>query len=68
MEKKKIVININESGELDAETFGMVGVQCMEELDKLMKDITNSNTKTIRKDDYYKQKTLENNKVINKNA
>ena len=39
MSEKKIVIDISEDGSIHAETFGMHGVDCVVELDKLMKEI-----------------------------
>ena len=52
MEEKKIVINIGEDGSLHAETFGMHGVECVAELDKLMKDIARQG-KARKKPEYY---------------
>ena len=40
MEEKKIVVDISEEGTIHAETFGMQGVECVVELDRLMKDRT----------------------------
>ena len=39
MANKKIVIDINDKGEIEAETFGMQGTECLNELDKLLKDL-----------------------------
>ncbi len=39
MEEKKIVVDIKENGEINAETFGFKGAGCMEELDKLLKGL-----------------------------
>ena len=39
MAEKKIVVNINDKGEIDAETFGMQGTECLQELDKLLKEM-----------------------------
>ena len=39
MAEKKIIIQIDEKGGINAETFGMVGAGCIEELDKLMKGL-----------------------------
>lgn len=42
MGEKKIVVEIGEDGSLHAETFGMIGTECADELDRLMKDIAKS--------------------------
>ena len=39
MKEKKIVIDIDDKGKINAETFGIHGVECLQELDKLLKDI-----------------------------
>lgn len=39
MAEKKIVVDIKESGEIIAETFGFQGVTCVAELDKLLKGL-----------------------------
>lgn len=65
MAEKKIVINIDDKGSINAETFGMFGTECIDELDKLMKDIALSGTIT-KKDEYFQQRTKESNKVTNK--
>ena len=39
MPEKKIVVNISDAGKIDAETFNMEGTECLEELDKLLKDL-----------------------------
>ena len=39
MPEKKIVVNVSDTGEIDAETFNMEGTECLEELDKLLKDL-----------------------------
>ena len=54
MEEKKIVIDISEDGSIHAETFGMIGVECVSELDKLMKDLARSGTHK-HKPEYYKE-------------
>lgn len=62
MEEKKIVIDINEEGSLHAETFGMEGTECIEELDKLMKDLVRQNNYT-KKPEYYKNSITSDNTV-----
>lgn len=54
MAEKKIVIDINEEGAIHAETFGMQGVECVIELDKLMKDIAR-HAKSTKKPEYFKE-------------
>lgn len=67
MEEKKIIVEIDNKGNLKAETFGMQGTECLDELDKLLKDIARNGT-TIKKREFYEQKTILNNKVSNKNG
>ena len=68
MSGKKIVIKIHEDGKINAETFGMVGTECALELDKLMKDLARTVTRT-KKPEYFQEKTSVDNKVkVNKNA
>ena len=66
MAEKKIVIQIDEKGAINAETFGMTGPSCVDELDKLMKDIALSGGTSTKKDDYFNQKTQSVPKVTNK--
>ena len=56
MPEKKIVVNISETGEIDAETFNMVGTECVEELDRLLKDLALEST-TIKKEDFFRNAT-----------
>lgn len=65
MSEKKIVIQIDENGGINAETFGMVGTECAEELDKLMKDIAKRGSRKKKKE-YYEQKSKTTAKVTNK--
>lgn len=59
---KKILINIHEDGYLKAETFGMQGTECVYELDKLMKGLTN-NVSTKKKPEFFKEKTNKDNSI-----
>lgn len=61
-EKKEIIVDINENGEINAETFGFLGTDCELELDKLMKGLANSKTVT-RKPEYFKNKVSTENKI-----
>jgi hypothetical protein len=54
---KKIVINIDSEGNIDAETFDFKGISCSEQLDKLFKDIAN-NPKRTKKKDYYQEDNI----------
>ncbi len=65
MAEKKIVIQIDDKGSINAETFGMVGTECMDELDKLMKDIALRGSRKKKKE-FFEQETMNSNKVVNK--
>lgn len=66
MVDKKIVIDINDKGEINAETFGMQGVECLNELDKLLKDLA-LETNTTKKPEFFKEGTTINNTIkVNK--
>ena len=62
MQEKIIVVNISEDGKIHAETFGMVGTECALELDKLMKDLAMTSSRT-KKPEYFKEKTSVDNTV-----
>ena len=53
--EEKITVEISEDGEIHAETFGMQGTECTQELDRLMKGLATVRERH-RKDDYYKEK------------
>ena len=65
MAEKKIVIQIDDKGGISAETFGMVGADCIEELDKLMKSLALEGA-TEKKKEFFEQKTKTSTKVTNK--
>ena len=67
MAEKKIVINIDDKGNIDAETFGMTGASCIDELDKLMKGLAMS-TETTKKDEFFNQGVRGSSTVTNKNG
>lgn len=67
MEEKKIVIDINSSGEMKAETFGMYGIECVNELNKLLKDLALIKEST-KKPEYYKEGRIIDNKINAKNS
>lgn len=65
MKENKIIVKINENGEIEAETFGMEGVDCVDELNRLMRDVATV-TCNIKKPEYYKNKITGTNEVKNK--
>lgn len=66
MVDKKIVIDINKNGEINAETFGMQGIECLNELDKLLKDLALEVT-TTKKPEFFKEGTIVDNVIkVNK--
>ena len=62
MPEKKIVIDIDDKGEINAETFNMEGVECLEALDKLLKDLA-LETDTTKKDEFFKNSTKTDNTI-----
>lgn len=62
MDEKKIIIQIHEDGHIFAETDGMIGTECVDELDKLMKDIVLSTNRT-KKAEFFKEKTSLSNDI-----
>ncbi len=65
MAEKKIVVNINNKGEINAETFGLQGTECLQELDKLLKDLALETT-TVKKEDFFKEGTTINQTITTK--
>ena len=65
MAEKKIIIQIDEKGGINAETFGMVGAGCIEELDKLMKGLALEGA-TEKKKEFFEQETKTSAQVTNK--
>lgn len=57
---KKIIISVDNKGKIEAETFGIYGSECLSELDKLLKNLS-IETKTRKKDEFYKEGILINN-------
>lgn len=62
MVEKKIIINIDDNGSINAETFGMLGTECVDELDKLMKDIALLGSRKKKKE-FFEQQTTTSSKV-----
>ena len=67
MAEKKIIIDINGKGELKAETFGMQGTECLEALDKLLKDLALT-AETTKKPGFFKEGATIDNAVQAKKA
>ncbi len=67
MSEKKIVIDISDKGEIKAETFGMQGTECLNELDKLLKDLALENN-IVKKDEFFKEGTTVQNQTKVKNS
>lgn len=67
MADKKIVIDIDDKGSINAETIGMEGIECLEELDKLLKDLALETT-TIKKKEFFKEGTTVDNTIKAKNS
>ena len=66
MSEQKIVIDISENGEIKAETFGITGVGCIAELDKLMKDLALSGT-VSKKPEYFQEGIKSDSTIKAKN-
>ncbi len=59
MAEKKIVIDISDTGNINSETFGIHGAECIHELDKLLKDLA-LETVTNKKSEFFKEgKTVD---------
>ncbi len=66
MADKKIVVDIDNKGNIKAETFGMEGTACLAELDKLLKDLA-LETETTKKPEFFKEGTSVDNTIKVKN-
>lgn len=67
MAEKKIIIDINDTGNINAETFGIHGAECIQELDKMLKDLA-LETVTNKKTEFFKEgkivdKTIKAEKI-----
>lgn len=56
MPEKKIIIDIDSKGKIDAETFGIEGTDCLTELDRLLNDLALT-TETTKKSEFFKEGT-----------
>ena len=67
MAEHTITITIDENGEIKAETFGIKGEMCLDELKELLD--TEVNLLSVKKTDEYfqKEKIQVKNKIQNKN-
>lgn len=67
MAEHKITITIDENGEIKAETFGIKGEMCLDELKALLD--TETNLLSVKKTDEYfqKEKVQIQSKIQNKN-
>jgi hypothetical protein len=64
MSEEKIVVKINDQGEIEVETFGIKGPLCVEEINKIIQNIALT-VATTKKDEYFMDpevKTLSKNK------
>lgn len=66
MVEKKIVVDIDADGNVKAETFGMIGTECFDEVQKLMKDLAEGDEIIEKKPDFFKSKLSVSDKVQNK--
>ncbi len=62
MPDKRIVIDIDENGQIEAETFDMQGTECLEELDKLLKDLALETT-VSKKEEFFKSGVAAENQI-----
>ena len=65
MKEYKIKVDIDETGKISAETFGIEGIECVDELSELLKELGNIE-KIKKKPEYYKKVALKNSIKIKK--
>lgn len=65
MAEKKIIVDIKESGEISAETFGFQGVSCVAELDKLLKGLA-METVTEKKPEFFDETRVSDTSITAK--
>lgn len=63
MKETKILVNINEDGEISAETFGFLGEVCLSELEQLLGESADFD-ELVKKDEFYKKSVVSNKKTI----
>jgi len=66
MQEYNVVIEIDEDGNIKAETKGMKGEVCVNELDEILKDLDGKHS-FKNKPEFYQKTVKENNKVNLKN-
>lgn len=62
MAEKKIIINIDNKGAIDAETFGIQGTECLSELDKILNGLA-LEVETDKKEDFFKEGTTNDTSI-----
>ncbi|MFD2442604.1 DUF2997 domain-containing protein [Bacillus sp. CGMCC 1.16607] len=63
MKEVKIILTISEDGEISAETQGMVGSVCLDELEKLLDGVEDIES-VVKTEEYYQSEEKAN--VLNK--
>lgn len=63
MKDKQIIIDIDKEGNIYAETFNIEGIECIDELNKLMKEIAVLSSDE-KKPEYFKKKIKNSEKVV----
>jgi len=67
MEEHRIVITIDENGKINASTEGIKGEMCLDELQKLLGELTVFES-VMKTDEFYQTNELKSiNKIQNKN-
>lgn len=61
--EKRIVVKIDENGQISAKTDGFKGETCVDELQKLLDGIAEIN-KVKKTDDYYQKDLAQNKNVV----
>lgn len=65
MKEYKIKVDIDEAGKISAETFGIEGTECVDELTELLKEVGEVE-KIKKKPEYYKEVSINNKQKLNK--
>ena len=63
MKDKYIIVDIDSKGNVHAETFQMEGIDCIEEIQRLMKDIATISSEE-KKPEYFKNKVKVQEKQL----
>jgi thiamine pyrophosphokinase len=59
MPEQRIVVEIDDSGKINAETFGIKGEVCVDKLQEILGDVVGDIDSVSKKDEYY-QKVNQN--------